>query len=50
MTIINSCEGGEGQFDLQLAKELKATTSKGKSSSKSRTERQITVTKFLDIS
>lgn len=29
MTIINSCEGGEGQFDLQLAKELKATTNKG---------------------
>lgn len=29
MKIITSCEGGEGQFDLQLAKELKEKTGKG---------------------
>ncbi|KAI8784582.1 HEAT repeat-containing protein 5B-like isoform X1 [Biomphalaria glabrata] len=28
MKIISSCEGGEGQFDLQLAKELKEKTGK----------------------
>lgn len=28
MKIISACEGGEGQFDLQLAKELKEKTGK----------------------
>ena len=30
MKIISSCEVGEGQFDLQLAKEIKEKTGKSK--------------------